>query len=90
VRRVVDQNVDPAEGLDGFVDELAAIGGPGHVSLDEHAGPPFGGHQPLGFTRLVCLRQVHHRDIRPFPGKRQRHRSADARIRPRNDSFLAF
>ena len=70
---VVDQDVDPAEGLERPVDQPLEIGRIRHVAAHGE------GAEPLGLLLEQVASPSEHRDVRAFAGQRFGDREADAR-----------
>ncbi len=84
-RRVVDQDVELAEFLDGAPDHIGADPALADVAGDGEAAPPLVLDRPLGHRRVLVLVEIEDGDIGALAGEQHRHRPADAGIAAGDD-----
>ena len=79
-RGIVDEDVEPAERLDGPTDGGPAEYLPPHIPRDPDSSPPMGFNESHGFPSVTVLVQVDDRDVGPLLRKRDRHGPADSAV----------
>jgi hypothetical protein len=77
---VVDQNVEPAECLDGSLNGTLAEFFLPNVAGDENAIAAFALYQAPGFPGIAVFVAIHDRAIRPFLRKEDRNGASDAAV----------
>ncbi|MCY1545775.1 hypothetical protein D9M68_817310 [compost metagenome] len=78
-RRVVDQDVELAEGGDGGIHRLAAEGRVAHIATDREAARALGFDVAAGLLRVrFFIVEVHDGHVRAFACVEHGHRAADA------------
>ncbi len=84
-RGVVDQHVEPAEGLRRLRHGLVAESRFAHVAGDQQAAAAFGLDRAPGFARVVVFVQIDDGDVGAFAREQHAHRAADAGIAAGDD-----
>jgi len=80
-RRVVDENIQPSEFGNGFLDGADAEGRLPNVTRDQNTPRPFMLDRGSGLDRIALFRLgVHDGDIGPFACKKYSDRTANSRI----------
>jgi hypothetical protein len=86
IRSVVDEDVQPTEGVDGLLNGLATELRIANVAREQETSPPFANHGGLRFLGVsLLLRQIDNGDIGTFACIEHCHGAPDSRIAAGNE-----
>jgi hypothetical protein len=90
MRRVVDEDIDPAQLRYGLGDDRAALARLLDVAGQQNGRSAGFFHQPLGLPGVVVLVKIGYQNVSALPGIGDGNRAADSAIAAGDDGLLAL